>query len=287
MLDFLISPAFAQQAPPQGSALLQFLPLLALLVLFYFMLIRPQMKRSREHKDMLGKLAKGDEVAKALAAGQISANASGLEKQQWVVRLPDEVTQLKTAEALKRDLGPGYVVALNLASKTPAWLLAIGAKPMALGLDLRGGVHFLLEVDIEDVRTKAVTRYLTDLPAFLRKQDIRYSARRQSGDAVVLEFAEADRLEAGRKAIGKEYPELALLTLENATIPTLEVRISEAEGKRIVDFAVKQNLTTLRNRVNQPGVAEPLVQRQGADRIVVQLPGVQDTTRVKDLLGAT
>jgi preprotein translocase subunit SecD len=228
-----------------------------------------------------------DEVAKALAAGKVTASASGLEKQQWVVRLEDESAQLKAAEALKRELGSDYVVALNLASKTPPWLLAIGAKPMALGLDLRGGVHFLLEVDIEDVRAKAVTRYLTDLPAYLRKQDIRYSARRQAGDAVVLEFTEAGRLEAARKAIANEYPELALLTLENTEVPTLEVRISEAEGKRIVDFAVKQNLTTLRNRVDQLGVAEPLVQRQGVDRIVVQLPGVQDTTRVKDLLGAT
>jgi preprotein translocase subunit SecD len=228
----------------------------------------------------------GDTVSKALAAASLSANASALEEQQWVVRFSDETVQLKAADALKRELGNEYVVALNLASKTPAWLHKLGAKPMTLGLDLRGGVHFLLEVDIDDVRKKAVDRYLNDLPAFLRKQNIRYSNRHQSGDAVVLEFAEAAKLSDAQKALAKEYSELAV-TVSKTNPLALEARMSDVEAKRIVDFAVKQNLTTLRNRVNQLGVAEPLVQRQGQNRIVVQLPGVQDTTHVKDLLGAT
>jgi len=188
---------------------------------------------------------------------------------------------------LKQTLGRGYVVALNLASKTPSWLRAIGAKPMTLGLDLRGGVHFLLQVDVDDVRKASVDRYVSDIPALLRKKDIRYSSRKAVGDALVLEFADADRLDKARDAIAREYRELTLATPKDATVPTLEARISDVEARNIIDNAVQQNLITLRNRVNQFGVAEPIVQRQGADRIVVQLPGVQDTTQIKDLLGAT
>lgn len=228
----------------------------------------------------------GDTVNGALSAAAITPEHSALEEQQWIVRLADETAQLKAADALKRALGNDYVVALNLASKTPDWLHKLGGKPMTLGLDLRGGVHFLLEVDIDDVKKKAVERYMNDLPALLRKQNIRYSSRHQNGDAVVLEFADAGKHDDAQIALSKEYSELAITTPKGGPL-VLEARMSEAEARRIVDFAVKQNLTTLRNRVNQLGVAEPLVQRQGINRIVVQLPGVQDTTRVKDLLGAT
>ncbi|HUS25445.1 MAG TPA: protein translocase subunit SecD [Candidatus Binatia bacterium] len=228
-----------------------------------------------------------ERVQKALGGAKLAARSSGPEGQQWVVRFGGDDEQLKAADALKRELGNDYVVALNRAARTPAWLTALGAKHMALGLDLRGGVHFLLEVDLADARTRAIGRYLADVPAFLRKEDIRYSARRQEGEAVVLEFGEAERLAAAQKAIGKEYPELALTAPENATPPRLELRLSEKEVQNIVQRAVEQNLTTLRNRVNQLGVAEPLVQRQGLNRIVVQLPGVQDTTHVKELLGST
>jgi preprotein translocase subunit SecD len=228
----------------------------------------------------------GNEVNKTLTDAGIKSEASSLENQQWLVRFADVTAQLKAADTLKASLGDKYVVALNLAKRTPAFLRKIGAKPMTLGLDLRGGVHFLLEVDIDDVKKKAVERYLNDLPAFLRKQNIRYTGRHQSLDAVQLDFAEADKLDAARKALSKEYSELTLSVLP-ATPLTLEAKMSDVEAKRIVDFAVQQNLTTLRNRVNQLGVAEPLVQRQGANRIVVQLPGVQDSTQIKDLLGAT
>ena len=232
----------------------------------------------------------GAQLDKALEGSDLKPESSRIEAQHWVLRFGNEEAQLKADETLKKNLPRTYVVALNLASKTPAWLAALGAKPMALGLDLRGGVHFLLEVDAEDVKKKAVERYLTDLPAFLRKEDIRYTGRRAAGDAAVLEFADAATLDKARKALFKEFPELALSTPDAApTTPTnvLEARLSEKEQKAILQRAVEQNLITLRNRVNQLGVAEPLVQRQGANRIVVQLPGVQDTTRVKDLLGAT
>ncbi|TAM30278.1 MAG: protein translocase subunit SecD [Nevskiaceae bacterium] len=224
-------------------------------------------------------------VDAALKAEGISAASSRADSGHWVVRFDQAEQQLKAADALKKNLGKGYIVALGLASKTPDWLTSLGAKPMSLGLDLRGGVHFLLEVDVDDARKSAAQRYVTDLPNFLRKKDVRYTGRRQEGERTVLDFADALTREAARKAIAKEYPELKLDAPDGAT--TLTATLTEAEVKRIVDFAVQQNLTTLRNRVNQLGVAEPLVQRQGANRIVVQLPSVQDTTRVKDLLGAT
>jgi len=227
-----------------------------------------------------------DIVAKALEARKLAPIASGVEDGHWVVRLPDTDAQLQASEQLKRELGRGYVVALSSASKTPGWLRSIGAKPMNLGLDLRGGVHFLLEVDLDEVNKKAVQRIITDVPAFLRKEDVRYTGRREASGAAVLEFADAATLDEARKLIARNFPEYALTVPANS--PTqLQIALSQQEAKRIVDFAVQQNLTTLRSRVNQLGVAEPLVQRQGVNRIVVQLPGVQDTTRVKELLGAT
>lgn len=245
----------------------------------------PSVQISRDSGDPLS-ASFGDEVQRILTAAGITPISSGVEDAQWIVRLDSTSSQLKAADSLKRELGRGYVVALNLASKTPDWLRAIGAKPMNLGLDLRGGVHFLLEVDLDEVRQKAVDRIVTEVPALLRKEGVRYTGRRQIPGAGALEFADLERLQAARKVIAGEYPEYQLSSPADAPL-VLEVRLSEAETKRIVDFAVQQNLTTLRNRVNQLGVAEPLVQRQGANRIVVQLPGVQDTTRVKDLLGAT
>jgi preprotein translocase subunit SecD len=226
-------------------------------------------------------------VAKSFEAEKIETTASRLEGKQWVVRLKSTDSQLKAADVLKASLGRGYVVALNSAPKTPGWLHAIGAKPMTLGLDLRGGVHFLLQVDVDDVRKAAVDRYVNDIPALLRKNDIRYTSRKAVGDALVLEFADAEKLDKARSAIGREYRELTLTTPPDATTPTLSARISDVEARTIVDNAVQQNLITLRNRVNQFGVAEPIVQRQGADRIVVQLPGVKDSSDIKERLRAT
>jgi preprotein translocase subunit SecD len=227
-----------------------------------------------------------DEVARALADAKLATTGAGPDEKRYVVRFADETTQLRAAEALKRALGNRYVVALNLASRTPGWLKAIGARPMALGLDLRGGVHFLIEVDIEDVRKKAVENYAIELPAALRNAKIFYSGRKLVGDGLVLEFESAAKLEAARALIAKDHDELELVVPPEAPL-TLQARMSEREAKRIQDFAVQQNLTTLRNRVNQFGVAEPVVQRQGANRIVVQLPGVQDPTDIKNLLKAT
>ncbi|HEX4870805.1 MAG TPA: protein translocase subunit SecD [Nevskiaceae bacterium] len=245
----------------------------------------PSVQISLQSGEPVGE-AVGEQVQRILAAGEVEARASRREGAQWVVRFASAEDQLKSNDLLRRELGRDYVVALNLASRTPDWLQALGAKPMNLGLDLRGGVHFLLEVDVDEVRAKAIENYVNDVPAALRKANIRYGGRRAVGDALRLDFADEGRLAEARELLTQEYPELALSVAAEAPL-TLEARISEAEAKRIQDFAVQQNLITLRNRVNQLGVAEPLVQRQGANRIVVQLPGVQDTTRVKDLLGAT
>jgi preprotein translocase subunit SecD len=229
----------------------------------------------------------GDQVASALSAVHIAPRNSQARNAEWMVRLNSEEDQLKAADALKKTLGNGYIVALNLATKTPAWLRAVGARPMALGLDLRGGVHFLLQVAIDDVRKSTLERYLNDIPALLRKDDIHYSGRRIEDDAVVLQFSDAGLLQRARSAIARDYHELVLNEVKGAPTPTLRITLAETEAKHIVDNAVQQNLITLRNRVNQLGVAEPVVQRVGADRILVELPGVQDTARVKDLLGAT
>ncbi len=231
----------------------------------------------------------GGTVDKTLDGGGIHPESSKLDGKNWVVRMPNEEAQLKAFDVLNQNLPDHdkYVVALNLVPRTPAWLAAFGAKPMALGLDLRGGVHLLIEVDSSEVKKKAVERYLTDLPTFLRKQNIHYSGRRASGDAAVIEFPDAATLDAARKALGKEFPELALNEVQNSNPPALEARLSEKEEKDIISRAVEQSRITLGNRVNQLGVAEPVVQKQGANRIVVQLPGVQDPTRVKELIGAT
>ena len=226
-------------------------------------------------------------VAAALADAEIAFLSSRSEGGRWVVRFEDAEAQLKAAETLRRELGRGRIVALSSMPKTPPWLMSLGAKPMNLGLDLRGGVHFLLEVDFADITKRAQERYLNDVPALLRRENLRYSGRREQGTAVMIDFDSAERQAAAQRVIAEEFPEVSLATRQAQGVFSLEIRLSEAEAQRLADFAVQQNLTTLRNRVNQLGVAEPIVQRQGASRIVVQLPGVQDTTRVKDLLGAT
>jgi preprotein translocase subunit SecD len=245
----------------------------------------PSVQVSTENGDPLPP-AFAERVDQALAGAQLAPTGAGPVNGRYVIRFADETRQQRAAEVLERDLGNRYVIALDLAPKTPAWLRALGGKPMALGLDLRGGVHFLIEVDVEDVRSKAVESAFIELPRLLRDGNIRYSGRRIVGDAVTLAFQDAQTVEQARKLIAGENPELDLLVPPQAPL-TLEARLTPQEAQRIQDFAMQQNLTTLRNRVNQLGVAEPLVQRQGANRIVVQLPGVQDPTRAKELLKAT
>jgi preprotein translocase subunit SecD len=208
-----------------------------------------------------------------------------LEGESLLVRLLHPEGQLLAADALRTDLGQDYVVALNLASNVPDWLLALRATPMVLGLDLQGGVHFLMEVDQAAALDKRENAFADDIRGLLRDNRVRYTAvdRTPAGISVALRTAE-DR-DAAFSLMARELPELLL---EDGLEPnTLRARIREAELKAILDNALEQNIGTLRNRINELGVAEPIIQRQGASRIVVQLPGVQDTAQAKKILGAT
>ena len=228
-------------------------------------------------------------VAGALEAGGVPAHSVALEDGRLLARFGDTETQLRAQDLLRADLGPGYIVALNLAPAMPRWLAATGLLPMYLGLDLRGGVHFLMEVDMPAAVAQAEERYTGDVRTLLREARVRYrSVGRdpQGGLHVRLRSSEA-RDEAARR-IDREFPDL---TVTEEDLGGEEFRLRLALNEEAVratrEFALQQNVTTLRNRVNELGVAEPVIQRQGDSRIVVQLPGVQDTARAKDILGAT
>jgi preprotein translocase subunit SecD len=227
-------------------------------------------------------------VEEALKAANIPVRGASLDATGIKVRFSDPDTQLKAKDALAAKLGDNYIVALNLLSASPAWLTAVGALPMYLGLDLRGGVHFLLQVDMKAALDKAADRYTTDIRSLMREKKVVYGGVAREGTNVVVRFRdEAERTKA-RSEIGNAYPDLLLKEAEG---PGGELRLvaslkPEAQ-KRIQDGAVQQNITILRNRVNELGVAEPIIQQQGSDRVVVQLPGVQDTARAKDILGRT
>ncbi len=225
-------------------------------------------------------------VRNALDKAGIDSGDASINEGKLLIRVGSSEAQLRAADALKQALGNDYIVALNLAPTTPDWLRAIGAKPMNLGLDLRGGVHFLLEVDMATVIEETYDRYARDLPRYLRDNDIRYSRAFRDGEQVKIRFPNQSAFQAAQDALSSEFPELDIRVSEDESA-TLIVTLSEEEAERIRDFALQQNLTTLRNRVNEIGVAEPLVQRQGQDRIVVELPGVQDTAQAKRLLGKT
>ena len=228
-------------------------------------------------------------VAAALEAGGVPARTVSLEEGRLLARFGDTETQLKAQDLLRADLGPGYIVALNLAPAMPRWLAATGLLPMYLGLDLRGGVHFLMEVDMPAAVAQAEERYTGDVRTLLREARVRYrSVGRdpQGGLHVRLRSVEA-RDEAARR-IDREFPDLTVTEEDfGGDDFRLRLALNEEAVRATREFALHQNVTTLRNRVNELGVAEPVIQRQGDSRIVVQLPGVQDTARAKDILGAT
>lgn len=203
------------------------------------------------------------------------------------VRFADTDTQLKAKTLLEEQLGSDYVVALNLLSRSPAWLAAIGAKPMYLGLDLRGGVHFLLQVDMKAAIDKAVERYASDVRAALREDKIRYASVERRGQTIEVRFASIEERARAKDKLATKEPDLLLREEDRGEDFVLVARLRPEAVKRRQDLDLQQNLVTLRNRVNELGVAEPIIQRQGEDRIVVQLPGVQDTGRAKQILGRT
>jgi preprotein translocase subunit SecD len=227
-------------------------------------------------------------VEDALKAASIPFRSAALDATGVKVRFADPDTQIKAKDALQSRLGDNYIVALNLLSSSPQWLTTIGALPMYLGLDLRGGVHFLLQVDMKAALDKAADRYTSDFRSLLRDRKIQYGGVGREGSSVVLRFRdEAERTKA-RVEIEKGFPDLVLRETDAAGGELRLVAALKPEAqKRIQDGAVQQNITILRNRVNELGVAEPIVQQQGGDRVVVQLPGVQDTARAKDILGRT
>ena len=226
-------------------------------------------------------------VEQALAAAGITPKRVELKGEQLLVRFNDTETQLKAADLVRKELGRGYIVALNLAPNTPAWLSALGAKPMYLGLDLRGGVHFLMEIDMEAALETLRERTVEDLRGFLRGEKLRYLTVGLEGEDVLVRFADANERAAAEKAIARQYPDLELSMREEGQDFFLVARFGEKAVLAERKAALEQNITTLRNRVNELGVAEPVIQQQGDDRIVVQLPGVQDTARAKEILGAT
>ena len=200
-------------------------------------------------------------------------------------------TQLKAKDAIERALNPdaadpSYIVALNLVPRSPAWLAAINAKPMYLGLDLRGGVHFMLQVDMRTAITKRLDTLANDIRIALREKDVRHGGISREGNSIEIRARDAATLEAARRVITDTLPDLQVEQTQGAE-PRLVATFKPAALQKVQSDAVKQNITTLHNRVNELGVAEPVIQQQGADRVVVQLPGVQDTAKAKDILGRT
>lgn len=226
-----------------------------------------------------------DQVRNVLEKDNIVSKSIALENGAILARFKDTDVQLRAREVLMAELGDKYVVALNLAPATPAWLTRINAEPMKLGLDLRGGVHFLMEVDMDTALSKLQEQTMDTLRTELREKGIPYAAiRKLENNAVEVRF----RDDATRdQAISYITPRQRDLVLSANGSNTLRAVLTDARLTEAREYAVQQNITILRNRVNQLGVAEPLVQRQGADRIVVELPGIQDTARAKEILGAT
>ncbi|MBL4851606.1 MAG: protein translocase subunit SecD [Gammaproteobacteria bacterium] len=232
----------------------------------------------------------GERLNSVLAGSGLPYKSVELTDFGWLVRFGDTEVQLKAKDLIDERLGEGVITALNLAPATPGWLRSLGGQPMYLGLDLRGGVHFLLQVDMATAEKQVQNANIKGLRSYLRGEKIRYSAIIEGPDnTILIKFRSPEDRTTARKLIYNEadYRDLNLQELTGGKSPTLEVTIKEAALKEKRDFALKQNITTLRNRVNELGVAEPIIQQQGADRIVVQLPGVQDTTRAKEILGAT
>ncbi|MBA1191864.1 protein translocase subunit SecD [Pseudomonas entomophila] len=230
-----------------------------------------------------------DRASKALTDAGITVKGTNLGEQGKgaLLRLANQEDQLPAKDVVRKVLGDDYVVALNLAPTTPQWLRNLGASPMKLGLDLSGGVHFLLEVDMDKAMSARMKVYEGEVKTLLRKERIRYRSLPQQDGAIMLGFADDATREQARSLVRKNFNDFDLTTNERNDLAVLRLALTQAKVTEIRDYAVKQNLTTVRNRVNELGVAEPLVQRQGANRIVVELPGVQDTAEAKRILGKT
>jgi preprotein translocase subunit SecD len=231
-------------------------------------------------------------VEQALKAAGIQPQAITLDPNSVKVRLDSTDTQLRAKDALQRALvpdptDPSYVVALNLLSASPGWLSALHAQPMYLGLDLRGGVHFMLQVDMQAALTKKAESFAGDLRTMLREKNIRHGGIARNGQAVEVRFRDSATLQQARAVFTDQFPDLQVAEQPEGTEYKVVATIKPEAARRVQEQALKQNMVTLHNRINELGVAEPVIQQQGLDRIVVQLPGVQDTAKAKDILGRT
>ncbi len=231
-------------------------------------------------------------VVDALKAAGLSPAAVTFDGNSIKARFDDTDAQLKAKDAIQKALvpdpaDPPYIVALNLLSRSPAWLSRLGAAPMYLGLDLRGGVHFLLQVDMQAALTKKAESLSGDLRTVLREKNIRHGGISRVGQTVEVRFRDAAALDGAKRVISEQFAELQTVEVVDAGETKLTASIKAPSARTIQEQALKQNMVTLHNRINELGVAEPVIQQQGLDRIVVQLPGVQDTAKAKDILGRT
>ena len=231
-------------------------------------------------------------VEQALATDGLTASRVQLEGGSIKVRLNSTDDQLKARDSLEKALNPNpaeptHVVALNLVPRTPAWLQAIHASPMYLGLDLRGGVHFMLQVDMQGALTKKTEALAGDLRTALREKNVRHGGITRNGQTLELKLRDAEVLKTAQNLLQDQFADLAVVTTTEGVDTKLTLTIKPEAARKVQEQALKQNITTLHNRINELGVAEPVIQQQGLDRIVVQLPGVQDTAKAKDILGRT
>jgi preprotein translocase subunit SecD len=231
-------------------------------------------------------------VEAALKAGGLVAQVVTLDGNSIKARFDTTDTQLRAKDAIQKALVPepanaGYVVALNLLSRSPAWLSAMRAVPMYLGLDLRGGVHFMLQVDMQAALTKKAESLTGDIRTSLREKSVRHSGISRNSQTIEVRFKDTAALAAARVVLQDQFPDLQATDGPDGAEFKLIATIKPEAARRVQDQSLKQNITTLHNRINELGVAEPVIQQQGLDRIVVQLPGVQDTAKAKDILGRT
>ncbi|CAC9458688.1 Protein-export membrane protein SecD (TC 3.A.5.1.1) [uncultured Gammaproteobacteria bacterium] len=226
-----------------------------------------------------------DKITDTLKSKGVNYKSAALSNRRILVRFDDNASQLSAKDTLKTALGRNYVVALNLAPSVPLWLSNLGGKAMSLGLDLRGGVHFLLEVDMHAVMAMSIDKHYNELRTLLRAERL-YKSIKKEDERIVIRLKTADSKDRALKIISSELSDLVVLESNNKDELSIHLVISDSAKRDAKKNALKQNITTLRNRVNELGVAEPIIQQQGLERIVVQLPGVQDTARAKEILGA-
>jgi preprotein translocase subunit SecD len=232
------------------------------------------------------------QVEEALKSAGLTADAVALDGNSIKARFGSTDVQLQAKDALQKVLNPdpsnpSYVVALNLLSRSPAWLTALRASPMYLGLDLRGGVHFMLQVDMQAALTKRAESLAGDIRSTLREKSVRHSGIARNGQTIEVKFRDTQTMAAAKAIIQDQFTELTSVESPDGAEFKLVASINPVAARKVQEQALKQNITTLHNRINELGVAEPVIQQQGLDRIVVQLPGVQDTAKAKDILGRT